>query len=138
MYDVIIVGARCAGASTAMLLARRGHRVLLVDRAKFPSDIPHGHFIHRGGPARLRRWGVLDRVLATGCPAVDTQVLDLAGFPLVGRNLVIDGVAFGCGPRRKALDKILVDAAMEAGAECRERVLVRGYLVQDGRAVGGL
>ena len=60
MYDAIVVGARCAGASTAMLLARRGHRVLLVDRAKFPSDIPHGHAIHMGGPARLARWGLLD------------------------------------------------------------------------------
>ena len=55
MYDVIVIGARCAGAPTAMLLARKGYKVLLVDRAAFPSEIPHGHFIHRHGPARLQR-----------------------------------------------------------------------------------
>jgi flavin-dependent dehydrogenase len=54
MYDAIVVGARCAGASTAMLLARKGYKVLLVDSVKFPSDIPHGHFIHRDGPRRLK------------------------------------------------------------------------------------
>ena len=68
MYDAIVVGARCAGAATAMLLARKGHRVLLLDRATFPADLPHGHFVHRGGPGWLARWGLLDRVLATGCP----------------------------------------------------------------------
>jgi flavin-dependent dehydrogenase len=135
-YDVIVVGARCAGASTAVLLARRGYRVLLVDRATFPSDIPRGHFIHRGGPARLQRWGLLDRILATGCPAIDTFVLDLAGFPLVGRNLVVDGVAFGCGPRRMVLDKILVDAAIEAGVEFHDRLSVDDFLTEDGRIAG--
>lgn len=136
MYDAIIVGARCAGASTAMLLARKGHRVLLVERAKLPSDIPHGHFIHRGGPARLARWGLLDRILATGCPAVEAQVLDLAGVHLVGRNLAVDGVPFGCGPRRKVLDKVLVDAAIEAGADFRDQFTVNDVLAEDGRVVG--
>jgi flavin-dependent dehydrogenase len=136
MYDAIIVGARCAGASTAMLLARGGHRVLLVDRAKFPSDIPHGHAIHKGGPARLARWGLLDRILATGCPALDTLVLDLAGFPLVGRNLVVDGVAIGCGPRRKVLDQVLLEAALEAGVEFREQFSMDDVLSEGGQVVG--
>ena len=136
MYDAIVVGARCAGASTAMLLARKGHRILLVDRAKFPSDIAHGHFIHRGGPARLGRWGLLRRILATGCPAIDTQVLDLTGFPLIGRNLVVDGVAFGCGPRRKVFDKVLIDAALEAGVEFREQFAVDDVLTEESRISG--
>ena len=67
MYDVIIVGGRCAGAPLARLLAGGGARVLLVDRATFPSEIPHGHFIHRQGPRRLKQWGLLDRVAAV-CP----------------------------------------------------------------------
>ena len=67
-YDIIVVGARCSGAPTAMLLARKGYKVLLADRARFPSEIAHGHFIHRHGPRRLRDWGLLDRVIATGCP----------------------------------------------------------------------
>jgi hypothetical protein len=58
VHDAIVVGARCAGASTAMLLARKGYRVLLVDRAALPSDIPHGHFIHRHGDPGVSSAGV--------------------------------------------------------------------------------
>ncbi len=67
-YDAIIVGARCAGAPTGMLLARSGHRVLVVDRASFPSDTLSTHFIHAPGVAALRRWGLLDEVIASGRP----------------------------------------------------------------------
>ena len=70
MYDVIVVGARCAGAPTAMLLARRGYRVLLADRATFPSDTLSTHFIKPPGVAMLRRWRLLDQVIASGCPPV--------------------------------------------------------------------
>src|SRR6185295_2217273 len=88
MYDVIVVGARCAGAPTAMLLARKGYKVLLVERATFPRDIPHGHFIHRDGPPRLARWGVLSPI-ESSCPAVTTFTLDLGDFPLTGRNVTM-------------------------------------------------
>src|SRR5262245_48147449 len=108
MYDAIVVGARCAGAPTAMLLARHGHHVLLVDRAAFPSDIPQGHFIHRRGPRMLKKWGLLDKLLATGCPPISKVLLDGGHFPLRGENLTSDGVALGYGPRRTILDKILV------------------------------
>ena len=92
IYDAIIVGARCAGASLAMLLARQGAKVLLVDRATFPSDIPHGHFIHRHGPPRLRAWGLLDKV-ASRTPAISRMVRDAGDFPLRVGDLVEDGVA---------------------------------------------
>jgi flavin-dependent dehydrogenase len=136
IYDAIVVGARCAGASTAMLLARKGLRVLLIDRATFPSDIAHGHFIHRHGPRRLREWGLLDRVVGTGCPANTSFTLDIGEIRLVGNDLVHDGVAFGYGPRRGALDWILVQAAIEAGAEFRTRFAVQDYLFEEGRVVG--
>ena len=68
-YDVIVVGARCAGSPVAMLLATAGHRVLVVDRATFPSDTMSTHLVHPPGVAALRRWGLLDRVIATGMPA---------------------------------------------------------------------
>ena len=68
VYDAIVVGARCAGARDGDAARAQGLDVLLVDRAAFPSEIPHGHFIHRHGPQRLADWGLLDRVLATGCP----------------------------------------------------------------------
>jgi 2-polyprenyl-6-methoxyphenol hydroxylase-like FAD-dependent oxidoreductase len=67
MYDAIIIGAWCTGSPTAMLLARQGYKVLLVDRAAFPSHLPHGHFAHRGGPRQLRKWGLLDELVAAGC-----------------------------------------------------------------------
>ncbi len=135
MYDVIIVGARCAGSPLAMLLARNGGRVLLLDRATFPSDIPHGHFVHRQGPSRLHKWRLLDKV-ATVCIPATEQLVDLGDFPLVSRNLEIEGVAWGYGPRRSMLDKVLVDAAVESGAELREGFNVEEFIVDGDRLTG--
>jgi flavin-dependent dehydrogenase len=136
VHDVIVVGARCAGAATAMLLARRGLDVLLVDRARLPSEIRHGHFIHRHGPRRLSDWGLLDRVLATGCPAVTSIVTDFGDFPLEGDDLSMDGIPVGLGPRRRDLDAVLADAAVEAGAELRDGYAVRDLVFEDDRVVG--
>jgi flavin-dependent dehydrogenase len=135
MWDVIIVGARCAGSALARLLAIDGAKVLLVDRAAVPSEIPHGHFIHRDGPQRLRRWGLLDAVAAASTPITE-HVLDLGDFPLLSRNLDVDGVAWGYGPRRAALDGLLANAATAAGAELRDRIAVEEFLVSDGRVTG--
>ena len=66
MYDAIIVGARCAGASTAMLLARRGVKVLLVDRATFPSNTISTHILWPHGAEMLAGWGLLETLAATG------------------------------------------------------------------------
>jgi flavin-dependent dehydrogenase len=136
MYDVIVAGARCAGASTAMLLARQGHRVLLVDRSRFPSDIPHGHLIHRHGPRRLHGWGLLDRVVGTHCPPITTLVMDRGAVSVAGQDLVVDGVAVAYGPRRAALDHVLVQAAVEAGAELREGFAVQEFTASEGRITG--
>jgi len=137
MYDAIVIGGRCGGASTAMLLARRGHRVLLVDRAVFPSDIPHGHLIHRGGPARLASWGLLERVIATGCPPITAMSSDVGEFALSATDLSVDGVPVAVGPRRTALDRVLVDAAVEAGVELRAGFSVES-LTMDGDRVTGI
>jgi len=136
MYDAIVIGARCGGAATAMLLARKGHRVLLVDRASFPSNIPHGHLIHRGGPKRLARWGLQDRIVATGCPALTSITMDLGDFPLSATDLVVDGVPAAIGPRRTALDRVLVDAAVEAGAEFRAGFSVEALMKEGDRVTG--
>src|SRR5262245_49052975 len=137
MYDAIVVGARCAGASTAMLLARKGYRTLLVDRSEFPSDLPQGHFVHRHGPRLLHAWGLLDRVTATGCPAVSSVSYDFGPAKLTGTDLIANGVAMGYGPRRRALDKVLVDAAVEAGAELRTGFTVESF-VSDGERITGV
>ena len=70
MYDAIVVGARCAGSPTAMLLARKGYRVLLLDKARFPGDTLSVHYIHQPGVASLQRWGLLEGVVASHCPPV--------------------------------------------------------------------
>jgi flavin-dependent dehydrogenase len=136
-YDVIVVGARVAGASTAMLLARRGFDVLLVDRARFPSDVPRGHYIRKHGPPRLADWGLLDRVLATGCPPITSITMDFGDFPLRGDNLEVDGVPVAVAPRRAVLDEVLVEAAAEAGVEVREGFAVQ-ELTFDGDRVTGV
>jgi flavin-dependent dehydrogenase len=136
MYDVAVVGARCAGSPTAMLLARKGYRVLLVDRAEFPSDTISTHFIHAPGVARLERWGLLDEVVASGCPSVPSYRIDFGPFALKGSPVPIDGVATAYAPRRAVLDKILVDAAVRAGAELREGFSAHEICFEDDRAAG--
>jgi 2-polyprenyl-6-methoxyphenol hydroxylase-like FAD-dependent oxidoreductase len=137
MYDAIVVGARCAGSPTAMLLARKGYRVLLLDRATFPSDTPKGHFIQPSGVAYLERWGLLGRVVAAGTPAVRRTTFDLGPFALAGSPRWPTGqVAEAYAPRRSLLDQILVEAAVAAGAELRERYSVEGLVVEAGRVTG--
>ena len=136
MYDAIIVGARCAGAPTAMLLARTGRKVLLLDRAEFPSDTLSTHYIHQPGVAALNRWGLLGKLAATGCPPIRDFTLDLGPFALHGSPPPIPGADAAYSPRRHILDRILVVAAAQAGAEVRERFAVAEVLFEDGRAVG--
>jgi 2-polyprenyl-6-methoxyphenol hydroxylase-like FAD-dependent oxidoreductase len=134
-YDAIVVGARCAGSPTAMLLARKGYRVLVVDRATFPSDTISTHIIHPPGVATLQRWGLLDRVVATGCPPIDTYACDFGAFTLSGAP-GHDESPVAYAPRRTVLDNLLVDAAVEAGAEVRERFTVEDLVFEDGRVIG--
>src|SRR5882724_2462558 len=134
-YDAIIVGARCAGSPTAALLARKGYRVLVVDKATFPSDTVSTHVLHPLGVAALARWGLLDRLTATGCPPIDTYTFDFGPFTLSGAPGTPDSPVAYC-PRRTVLDKLLVDAAAEAGAEIREGFTVEEVAIEDGRVTG--
>lgn len=135
-YDAIVVGARCAGSPMAMLLAQKGYRVLVVDRASFPSDTVSTHVIHAPGVAALRRWGLLDRVVASGCPPFDRYSFDFGPFTIAGTPPPIDGSSSAFAPRRTILDTVLVDAAAAAGAEVRERFTVEEVVVEDGAVVG--
>jgi 2-polyprenyl-6-methoxyphenol hydroxylase-like FAD-dependent oxidoreductase len=136
-YDVIVIGARVAGAPTAMLLAQLGHRVLLVDRATFPSDTISTHLIHPPGMAALRRWGLDERVIAMGCPPVTTYRLDAGPFAIIGHPRGLATAPRAYAPRRLALDKVLVDAAADAGVDVREGFAVEGLEFADG-AVSGI
>lgn len=136
-YDAIVVGARCAGATTAMLLARKGYDVLLVDRARFPSDTVSTHLIHPPGVDVLRRWGLLDPVAATGCPPISSYTFDFGPVVLTGTARSAEGTAVAYCPRRTVLDALLVEAAAQAGAEMREGFSV-GELLFDGDTVIGV
>ena len=137
VYDAIVVGARCAGSPTAMLLARRGYRVLLVDKATFPSDTMSTHFIHPPGVAALQRWGLLDALAATGCPPVRTYSFDFGPLAIAGSPRPVDANATAYGPRRTVLDALLVEAAAAAGAEVRQGFTVEAVVADDdGRVTG--
>src|SRR5918993_2826973 len=125
-YDAIIIGARCAGSPTAMLLARKGYRVLLVDRATFPSDTISTHVVQPLAAAALGRWGLLDRLSATGCPPIHTYTFDFGPVTISGAPGTTAAPVAYC-PRRTVLDKLLLDAAAAAGAEVRE-----GFVVEEG------
>ena len=134
-YDAIVIGARCAGSPTGMLLARKGYRVLVVDRATFPSDTLSTHVLHPPGAAALKRWGLLDQLAATGCPPIDTYAFDFGPFTIAGAPGTDDSPVAYC-PRRTVLDKLLVDAASEAGVEVREQFTVEEVVIEDGRVTG--
>src|ERR1700751_979228 len=109
-YDAIVIGARCAGSPTAMLLARKGYKVLLLDKATFPSDTVSTHFIHAPGVGALERWGVKDAMVATGCPPVHRYRFDFGFFTIEGSPRLDGEVVEGYGPRRHLIDTLLVEA----------------------------
>lgn len=137
-YDVVVVGARAAGAATAMLLARRGLRVLAVDRGAYGSDTLSTHALMRAGVLQLARWGLLARIEAEGTPAVrrtvfqyEDEVLDI---PIKPKH----GVPALFAPRRTVLDRVLVDAAVAAGATVRHRVRATDLVRSAGGRVAGV
>jgi 2-polyprenyl-6-methoxyphenol hydroxylase-like FAD-dependent oxidoreductase len=134
-YDVIVVGARCAGSPLATMLARRGLRVCLLDRADFPSDSPSTHGIQPPGVKVLGRLGVLERLLEVA-PAIDRGfvALDEQRVEQVGLTEILGAPMVNA--RRVTLDAILVEAATAAGAELRARTTVTGLLRAGGRVVG--
>jgi len=136
-YDVIVVGARVAGAATAMLLARSGLRVLLVDRDRYGTDTLSTHALMRGSVYLLSRWGLLDRIVEAGTPPVHRTRFDYGSDSVTVTIKSTLGVQALYAPRRTVLDPVLVDAAAAAGAEVRFGVSVAGLLRDgSGRVVG--
>jgi len=137
-YDVIIVGSRVAGASTAMLLARRGHRVLVVDRASMPSDTVSTHAVLRTGVLQLSRWGVLDRIIEAGTPPVRQITLGFGDDRIPFEVKSDYGIDTLYAPRRYILDSALTDAAREAGADVRHRTGVTDLVRDENGRVEGV
>jgi 2-polyprenyl-6-methoxyphenol hydroxylase-like FAD-dependent oxidoreductase len=134
-HDVVVVGARAAGAATALLLARHGHDVVLIDRCTFPADTLSTHQIARPGVVQLRRWGLLQAVLDSGAPAIRQITFTAPGESVTRTVKHSAGVDLLVAPRRYILDAIVAEAA--AGADLRLGLTVEGVHLDDaGRAVG--
>jgi flavin-dependent dehydrogenase len=116
-YDVVIVGARCAGASTAFLLARAGVKVLMIDRHQYGSDMVSTHALMKVAVLQLKRWGLLPEIMAAGTPEIRKTTFHYGDETIPIEIKPEQGVEYLCAPRRKILDRILVDAARKAGAD---------------------
>ena len=136
-WDVIVVGARVAGAATAMLLARAGLRVLCVDRSRYGGDTVSTHALMRGGVLQLQRWGVLDAVADAGTPPVRRTVFHYGAESVVVSIRPSAGVDALYAPRRTVIDALLVDAAQRAGATVEFGATVAGlHRDGDGQVTG--
>ena len=138
-FDVVVVGGRVAGASTALLLARAGVRVALVERARAGTDTLSTHGLMRAGVLQLSRWGVLGQVVAAGTPAIGSTVFHYAD----GTNVRVSirpsaGVDALYAPRRHLLDRLLVEAAQEAGAEVLHETTVTALARDENGRVSGV
>jgi flavin-dependent dehydrogenase len=137
-YDAIIVGARAAGAATAMLLARRGMRVLAVDRARYGSDTLSTHALMRTAVVQLHRWGLLERVESSGATPVTRVVFHYPDEKVPVDLAPSGGIHALYAPRRTVLDRILVDAARESGAEVRFGIVVDDVRMDASQRVIGI
>jgi 2-polyprenyl-6-methoxyphenol hydroxylase-like FAD-dependent oxidoreductase len=133
-YDVLVVGGRVAGSSLALLLARRGHRVLLVDRDRFPSDTLSTHFMGAQPVMLLDRLGVLAQVEAAGFRRVTRTRTYVSDCLFEGPGGPPG--AYSLAPRRDVLDSVLLEAAQRAGVDFREQTRAEGLIEEDGRVVG--
>ncbi len=137
-YDVLVVGARCAGAATAMLMARRGLRVLAIDKAGYGDDTISTHALMRGGVLQLHRWGLLSRLKELGTPRVRTTTFHYGEEAIELAIRPGDGVDALYAPRRTVLDSLLVDAACEAGADVRHHHTLATLIEDVGRIRGAV
>lgn len=135
--DVIVVGARCAGSATAIPLAKAGHRVIALDRAKFPSDTLSTHLLFAGGVSELKALGALERVEQTDAPRLPAAFMAAKDMEVsAGYSRTREGIDYGLSVRRPAVDMALVETAREAGAEVREKTKVTGLLHEGDRVAG--
>ncbi|HWE64926.1 MAG TPA: FAD-dependent monooxygenase, partial [Chloroflexota bacterium] len=129
MWDVLVVGARCAGAATALRFARAGHSVLVLEKGRLGSDTLSTHVLVPTALARLEALGLLEEARATGAPPVRSFLLEFHGAAYASPAEIL------C-VRRTTLDPLLVHAAADAGATVRHGIVVEALLWEDGRVVG--
>jgi flavin-dependent dehydrogenase len=136
--DAVMVGARCAGAATAMLLARAGARVMLVDKGAYGADTLSTHALMRGAVLQLHRWGLLPEIIAAGTPPIRSTTFSYPEHDVTVPIEPRHGVAALYAPRRALLDRILMDAAARSGVDVRYGVHVDDVIVERDGRVGGV
>ena len=136
--DVIVVGARCAGAATAMLLARAGLRVTVIERGRYGTDTLSTHALMRAAVVQLHRWGLLPAIAGAGTPPIARVSFRYAGEEISFVIKPRDGVEALYAPRRTLLDRVLVDAARQAGATVMHGSRVSELIVAAGGRVEGV
>jgi flavin-dependent dehydrogenase len=136
MYDVIVVGARIAGSTTAFLAAKAGLKVLLIDRHRFPSDTISTSYIHQSGCIRLKKWGMLNKIAASGCPAITSTMMQIDDVSISGAISHDQVQVEAYAPRRIVLDKLLIESAQEENVEFRDRCTFKEALFENNRCVG--
>lgn len=127
-YDAVIVGARCAGAATAMLLAKAGLRVLAVDRQAYGSDTLSTHALMRPAVMQLARWNLLAPLIAGGAPVIETTTFHYGELQVPVAIRPEPGLPGLVAPRRSVLDRMLVDAARGAGATVLHDTLIHDLI----------
>ncbi|WP_198370126.1 NAD(P)/FAD-dependent oxidoreductase [Roseomonas rosulenta] len=137
-FDAVVVGARCGGAAAAMLMARKGMRVLALDRGGYGTDTLSTHALMRGAVMLLARWGVLPRLVEAGTPPIRRTTFHYGEEAIAVDLRPGDGVEALYAPRRTLLDSALVDAAAEAGVEIRHHHTVTGLRHDDAGRVAGV
>ena len=136
-YDAVIAGARCAGAATALLLAKSGAKVLMVDRQAYGSDTLSTHALMRGAVLQLTRWGLIPEITSADTPAIRSTTFHYGGEAIRVAIKSEHDVECLYAPRRTVLDRLLVDAARKAGAQVRHGVLLSELqFASDGRVIG--
>jgi menaquinone-9 beta-reductase len=136
--DAVVVGARCAGAATALLLARAGARVVLVDKGAYGSDALSTHALMRGAVLQLHRWGVLPTIVAAGTPPVRSTTFSYCDQDVTVPIEPRFGVSALYAPRRALLDRALVDAAGDSGADVRYGVRIDDVIIDHAGRVRGI
>ncbi|HEY9417499.1 MAG TPA: NAD(P)/FAD-dependent oxidoreductase [Pseudonocardia sp.] len=134
--DVVIVGARCAGTASAVPLARAGHRVVLIDKSRFPSDQLSTHVLVPNGVAELQHMGALPHALRLNPARSRYLGLNIGDVRVRERFTPVDGIDYAVCIPRPEQDMCLVTACREAGAEVREKCQFEDVVWDAGRAVG--
>ncbi|MEE9416123.1 MAG: NAD(P)/FAD-dependent oxidoreductase [Acidimicrobiales bacterium] len=134
--DVVVVGCRVAGSSTAIEFARLGNEVIAIDATTFPSDTLSTHLIFPGCVAQIKALGALDKLLATGTPTMNHAIVNHGGEDAHGTYSPVDGIDYAMCPRRTTLDSVLVDEARQRGVDVREATKAEHLIWDAGRVVG--